>query len=224
MQMSKRILFVGFAVSLFFSAGVVLAEEQATALTFKEGDTWQFNISRKGQVGSSTEQNEGMYELSFKQGAAKLYELSGSQKNEIPIQPQGPSQGLLRLVGKSDLRPDLKFPLSAGQKWTYELVTRPPGSKFDQRRSAEVTVAGMEQVTTPAGGFKAYKLVGSESWSVGSLLGERDSSTTTYFYSPETRSIVKSSSLSYKNPGTIETELIKFTPLARTFFNPVLQS
>jgi hypothetical protein len=210
-QMSKRILSVGFAVAIFFSSSVVFAQEQAPAPSFKEGDTWQFNIARKGQVGSSTDQNEGMYELSVTQGAVKLYELSGSQKNEIPIHPEGPSQGLLRLVGKSDQRPDLKFPLSAGQKWTYEYVTRPTGSKQDQRRSVEVTVAGMEQVTTPAGAFKAYKLMKSESWSTGQR-GKQGGSTTTFFYSPETRSVVKSSNVNENNPGTVETELIKFSP------------
>ena len=68
-----------------------------------------------------------MYELSVTQGVVKLYEVNGGQKNEIPIQPDGPTQGLLRLVGKSDQRPDLKFPLSVGQKWTYEYETRPAG-------------------------------------------------------------------------------------------------
>ena len=101
-----------------------------------------------------------------------------------------------------------------GQKWTYEYETKPPGSKFNQRRSAEVNVVGMEQVTTPAGSFKAYKLIKSESWSTTGRGGGTGggSSTTTYFYSPETRSIVKLSIASENNPGTVETELIKFTP------------
>jgi hypothetical protein len=210
--MAKPILLFVFAAAIFWSTAILSAQEQAPAPSYKEGDTWQFNISRKGQVSSSTEQNDGLYELSVSQAAVKIYQISGSQKNEIPIQPDGPTQGLLRLVGKSDQRPDLKFPLSAGQKWTYEFVTRPPGSKFDQRRSAEVNVAGMEQVTTPAGSFKAYRLIRSESWSTGSQRGSRGSSTTTYFYSPETRSIVKSSNMNENNPGTVETELIKFTP------------
>jgi hypothetical protein len=72
----------------------------------------------------------------------------------------------------------------------------------------------MEQVTTPAGSFKAYKLIKSESWSTTGRGGGTGggSSTTTYFYSPETRSIVKLSIASENNPGTVETELIKFTP------------
>src|SRR5262245_23383624 len=213
-QMTKRILFSVFAAALFWSTAVVFAQEQAPAPSFKDGDTWQFNIFRKGQIASSTDQNEGMYELSFTQGAVKLYELNGSQKNEIPIQPEGPSQQLLRLVGKSDQRPDLKFPLSVGQKWSYEYQTRPAGSRSEQRRSAEVSVAGMEQVTTPAGSFKVYKLIRSESWSTANRVGGggKNSGTTIYFYSPESRSIVKGSSVNDNNPGTVEIELIKFRP------------
>jgi hypothetical protein len=205
--MRKRILFSVFAAALFWSTVIVFAQEQAAAPAYKDGDTWQFNFSRKGQVASSTEQNDGMYELSITQGMVKIYEANGSQKNEILIQPDGSSQGLLRLIGKSDQqdRPNLKFPLLAGQKWTYQYVTRPPNARRDQRRSVEVSVIGTEQVTTPAGAFKAYRLIRSDSWSTGSI-------TTTYFYSPETRSIVKSSSVNDNNPGTVEIELIKFTP------------
>jgi len=212
--MNKRIFSLGFALALFSSTAIVLAQDQAPAPSFKDGDTWQFNISRKGQIASSTDQNEGMYELSVTQGAVKLYDINGGQKNEMPIQPDGPTQALLRLVGKSNQRQDLKFPLSAGQKWTYQYETRPAGLPRDQRRSVEVNVAGMEQVTTPAGSFKAYKLIRSESWSTTGRGGGAGggSSTTTYFYSPETRSIVKLSIANENNPGTVEIELIKFTP------------
>ena len=205
--MNKLILSVGFAAALFWSTVIVLAQEQAAAPVHKEGDTWQFNFSRKGQVASLTEQNNGMYELSITHGVVKIYEVNGNQKNEMAIQPDGSTQGLLRLIGKSDQqdRPNLKFPLLAGQKWTYQYVTRPPNARRDQRRSVEVSVIGIEQVTTPAGAFKAYRLIRSDSWSTGSI-------TTTYFYSPETRSIVKSSTVNDNNPGTVEIELIKFTP------------
>jgi hypothetical protein len=184
--MSKRIPLSVFAVALAWSTALVVAQEQAPAPSFKEGDTWQFNFSRKGQIASSTDQNDGTYELTFTQGKVKLFEVSGSQKNEIPIQPDGPTQGLLNLLGKAEQRPNLRFPLSAGQKWTYEYVTRPAGSKQDQRRSVEVSVVGMEQVTTPAGASKAYKLIRTESWS-GGRLGTRGGNTVTYVYSPETR-------------------------------------
>ena len=212
--MAKPILLFGFAAITFWSTAILFAQEQAPAPVHKEGDTWQFNISRKGQISSSTDQNEGMYELSVTQGAVKLYAIDRGQKNEIPLQPDGPTQGLLRLIGKSDKRSDLKFPMSVGQRWTYQYETKLTGLPRAQRRNVEVNVAGMEQVTTPAGSFKAYKLIRTESWSMTSRGGfaGHNSITATYFYSPQTRSIVKSSLVSDNNPGTVETELIKFTP------------
>jgi hypothetical protein len=210
--MTKTILLSVFVAVIFWTPAV-LAQEQAPAPSFKEGDTGQFNIFRKGQIGTSTDQIEGMYEVSVTQGVVKLYQVDGGQKIEKTIEPDGPTQTFVRLIGKSETqRPTLKFPLSVGQTWTYQYETRPPGSKFNQRRSAEVNVVGMEQVTTPAGSFKAYKLIRSENWTVGSQRGQRGGSTSTYFYSPETRSIVKTSNVSENSPGTIEIELIKFTP------------
>ena len=207
--MNKRILSLGFAVALSWSTAVVFAQEQAPAPAFKDGDTWQINLTRKDQVASLSSQTEGAYELVFSQGKVKVFEINGSQKTEIDVQPDSPAEGLLGAVGQNPRRPDLKFPLSIGQKWEYQLVVRPVGSRQDQRRSAEVTVVGQEQVTTPA--FKAFKLVRSESWSVGRG-GGSNSSTSTFYYSPEARSIVKRVTENSNNPGVVINELIKFTP------------
>jgi len=162
---------------------------------------------------STTGQLEGLYELTFTQGKVKLFEVSGNQKNEMVVLPDGPSQSLLALLGKSEQLQRIKFPLAVGQKWTYQYETQPPGARRAVRINAEVNVIGVEQVTTAAGSFKAYKLKRTQS--AGAFVyGRSNISTNTYFYSPETRSIVKSSSL---NEGsgpttTIENELIKFTP------------
>ena len=209
--MNKPILFISFAIALFWTSIIAFAQEQAPAPSFKEGDTWQVNITRKGQFVSSSEQLTGIYELAFSQGKVKLYEVSGNQKTELEMKPDGPTEGLLTVVGQSEQRPQLKFPLSVGQKWTYEYKTRPPGFKQDQNRSVEVSVTGMEQVTTPAGSFKAYKLVRTESWLRQGKQTGWTSNTVTYFYSPETRSIVKRSSANETSSATVELELIKFT-------------
>jgi hypothetical protein len=199
-----------FAMLLVFLAIAHLsAQESAPAPTFKDGDTWQINISRKGQIASSTDVNEGLYEIVFAQGKVQVFSVSGNEKTVVDTSPGSTGEGLLGAIGKNERRPDLKFPLSIGQKWDYQLVIRPAGSRQDQRRSAEVSVVGQEQVTTPAGTFKAYKLVRSESWTVGRT--GMNTSTSTYFYSPETRSIVKRTSENSNNPGTTTNELMKFT-------------
>jgi len=108
--MNTQIILSIFNILLFCSTAVVIAQEQAPAPTHKEGDTWQFSISRKGGAVSSTELNDGTYELVFTQGNVKLFEVSGNQKTEIEAKADGgPTQALLSLVGKSDQRPGSKI-------------------------------------------------------------------------------------------------------------------
>jgi hypothetical protein len=73
----------------------------------------------------------------------------------------------------------------------------------------EVNVLGMEDVTTPAGTFKTFKLVSVE----GSYRRrEYVQTTSTYFYSPDAKCIVKSFSTNDRDDATLLMELIKFTP------------
>jgi hypothetical protein len=212
---TRKFLFA-FVVTLYWATTFVAAQEQAPAPAFKEGDTWQYVITRKGGAATSTEFLDGTYEITFTQGALKAYEVNGTEKRDIPERPD--RRPLLGLLGGSEERPSLKFPLSVGQKWTYEYRMRLPGAKNEQTRSVEVNVPGIEQVVTPAGSFKAYKLVREESWTILGGQGRkggpsRMGNTTTYFYSPETRSTVKSITEGDRDfQATIETELIKFTP------------
>lgn len=185
------------------------AQDSAPAPTFKEGDTWRINIARTGQVASSTDRNEGVYELVFTQGKANVFEVNGNQKKEIDVQPDSPAEGLLGVIGKNERRPDLKFPLSVGKKWDYEIVVRPAGARLDQKRSAEVSVVGVEDVSTPAGSFKAFKLVRSESWAGGR---NTNTSTSTFYYSPDARSIVKRVTQNANSDAMTTNDLIKFTP------------
>ena len=53
--MNRRIFIVSFAIALFWTSVITLAQEQAPVPSFKDGDTWQINITRKGQFVSSSE-------------------------------------------------------------------------------------------------------------------------------------------------------------------------
>ena len=75
--MAKPILLSVLAAAIFWSTAVLFAQEQAPAPVHKEGDTWQFNIFRKGQIATSTEVNEGMYEVSVTQGVVKHVRVRG---------------------------------------------------------------------------------------------------------------------------------------------------
>lgn len=175
---------------------------------FQEGDTWRIQIDRNNQMVSSTATLEGVVEIKIVQGQARIFQIEGNQKTEIPIQSDGSAQTTLRWIGKSEQRQDLKFPLSVGQNWSYEYKTRPVGARQDQSRAVEVNVVGIEEVTVPAGTFRAYKLVKADRGN----RANSGTSTSIYYYSPETRSIVKSRTEAGAGTGTTESHLVKFSP------------
>jgi hypothetical protein len=210
--MKNRILSLMVVLTLSLLRGYVSAQDQAPAPSFKEGDTWQFKITRLGGAENvtSTEFNDGTYELVFTQGKVKLYSVEGNQKTEMMIQSTGSTQGLLTNVGQSEQRPDMKFPLSVGQNWKYTYRETPTGARREINYYVEISVTGIEQVTTPAGAFKAFKVLKTTSWASGG--GTSNSNTATFFYSPETRSKIKSTITNEKWGPVSATELIKFTP------------
>jgi len=131
-------------------------------------------------------------------------------REEINTGADRPGEYLVLLLGLSEILQDLKFPLSVGQKWSYEYRWTSRGAKRIQPRSIEVNVSGVEQVTTPAGSFKAFKIVKQEIWVMGKQAGGgQGSESTTYFYSPDTKSVIKSSYVN-ENGARREIELIKF--------------
>lgn len=83
--MKRRLLSWSFAVALSLATTSVFAQEQASAPSFKEGDIWQFKLATKEGSGSSTAQNDDLYELTFTQGKVKLFNLNGNQKDEMQV-------------------------------------------------------------------------------------------------------------------------------------------
>ena len=207
-------LTLSVALTLWLAAASFV-QAQAPAPVFKEGDTWQIKFEPKGQLRKSTDDLDGIFEIKFTQGGFKLYEVEGGKGlgGEIPIQfgSDDRSERLLTGLGQHQKREVLKFPLSVGQKWTYEYTTQPVGARSVQKRSVEVNVVGMEDVTTAAGTFKTFKLVRVEGYSPGPR-APYVRATTTYFYSPDTKSNVKSYSTNDASDATQQSELIKFTP------------
>ena len=209
-------LTLSVALTLWLAAAS-FAQAQASAPAFKEGDTWQFKFETKNAIKSLTDSAAGTYEIVFTQGNIKLYETEGGRGRggEIPITNDILSQTLLTQVGKNEQQ-ILKFPLSVGQKWSYKYTYASMRSgRFGtsgQNREVQVNVIGMEDVTTPAGTFKTFKLVRVEGYFAGARGGNYARETYTYFYSPDTKSVVKISSVNDNDPVIQEGELIKFTP------------
>jgi hypothetical protein len=181
-------IFFGFnvvAISLI-AAMNSLSQEQVIAPIHKDGDSWQFNVREWDRITQGSDELDGVYELSYRGGKIEIFQGSGDQKKILDKQPDA----LLALLGSSKsqrFEHDLKFPFSIGKKWTSEYRTTISGIRGSDSRSVEVRVLGLEDVTTAAGKFSAFKLQ-KEDWGRFPCRW-----VTTYFYSPQTNSIVKSS-------------------------------
>lgn len=204
-KMFSLVMVAGFLIA----ASNVLGQEQASAPTFQEEDFWQFKVTEKDFPGYSSAAYDGIYELSYSQGSMKVFKLTGDQKEEIV----GEDNLLFGLVGRSKTQQDLKFPLFVGQKWNFDYRFTPRGARASFTRSAEVRVVGIAEVGTAAGTFQAFKIEKYDVWTP--QFGGPVGSVTTYFYSPATKSVVKSYFESELPGGTAgggkrEIELIKF--------------
>jgi len=106
-----------------------------------------------------------------------------------------------------DLKP-LDFPLTPGKSWSYRYRGTSAAGRATWR-DAEVKVIGptAQPIKTKAGEFKAVEIQRVETWA----RAERKS---TYFYSPETQSVVKlvADTVSPTTNVRLEMELIKFSP------------
>ena len=109
----------------------------------------------------------------------------------------------------------LSFPLQVGKRWRYtsDWLFKPKSSRG--RLVVDAAVVAHETVRVPAGEFAAFKLEAR-----GELSGQSPAdtfyaghTTTTYWYAPAARAIVKSI---HHNPylGTTTTELIAFKAAA----------
>lgn len=211
-----------FSLALLLSSVCAFSQEQAPAPVFKDGDFWQFKVIEYVANLSSTALLNGIYELVYSQGKVIAFELTGDQKVEINLDPDDRTGTLLVLLGLNSKRPDLKFPLSVGQKWNYAYQFKATGGRVVHSRHVEVSVVGIESVITQAGTFRAFRIIVETNWWTGArgpkVETKMNHSTTTYFYSAETKSIVKSggkNSVKSSNESKRQIELIKFGSVAK---------
>lgn len=174
----KRILLFGIISWVLFNQSPALSQDEATKPAYKNGESWQFAVKEFGSIGSSANLLNGTYEVSMVDGKQKTAVVSGLQKDDLDPRPAA----LLSLL---TFGPNLNFPLTVGKQWTRDYKGTYVGSNKPVARKITYEVKGVEEVTTAAGTFRAFKLESDD------RAGPRDYYTTNYWYSPETRSIVK---------------------------------
>src|SRR5215510_3445805 len=197
-------------VLLFLVAGVLLIpsfkvfSQEAPAPVYKEGECWVFSsVSKNFQgylSGDLAMPVNGDHKICFLE--RKFFELDGGTKSQISTD----SVWNNILYMRENLY--LKFPLIVGQKRSEEFETRIRGTNQRQRRTAEINVFGIEQLTSPAGTYQTFKIE-NNNWCGGKSCGKW-----MYFYSPKTKSVVKYNYEStLGSTATWDVDLIKFFPV-----------
>lgn len=162
------------------------AQGQAQRAPYVEGQFWVYRLKSSDWYSfySSTRLLSGTYKILYSKGRFKYFYVDENGNEEsIAVHPT-----FRWLLGQSPR--DFHFPLAVDKKWNYQypwkLILNDGATDRNLTRTAEINVVAVETVTTQAGTFKAFKLV-KEDWNV-----RRYGVVTTYYWSPETRSVVKS--------------------------------
>ena len=203
MDTSKILVGCYIFVVLFITKG--FAQETAQAPQYKDGECWQFRYTERDFIGSSSRiLPVGDYEICYSTKSNRM--TSYALPNRESAASLGDTSILMRMLNRQQQTLEfLKFPLSLGQKWETEYNSPVRGTTKPVKRKAETSVTGIEEILPPAGKFRTFKIE-----RVVYIIGNRATDKFMYFYSPETKSIVKLRLDFLNEPGTREIELIKF--------------
>ncbi len=189
------------ALLLALLAGTVLAQK-AERPEVRTGDRWQFVVY---YATPSTTPNRAWVITSVTATG-----IEGTENGE-PL-TMTPELNVLESPQSRESNPkSLSFPLEVGKRWRYDSdwVFKPKGS--NGTLVTDVAIVAHEKVSVPAGDFAAFKLVARGQVGGTSPIGSQYNAeiTTTYWYAPAARAIVKSVR---HNPylGTSTFELVEF--------------
>ena len=208
--MKGRMLCLGVMILFLLAAFDLFAQDEASAPIYQQGDFWLFRVSEKEMLPQSTAALNGIYEVIFLEGQFRV-----RRPGREAFQGRQEIGELLALIGNpSDELQYLQFPLAVGKKWkaNYQITFR--GANRAVNRTGDSSVTGMEAVTTPAGTFRSFKIERQDTGGAGAPGVNPPRMVSTYYYSPETRCVVKYSLEIYDRTGGSlgkrEIELVKF--------------
>jgi hypothetical protein len=173
---------IGMGLALL--AGPALAQN-AERPVVKVGDRWQF--VRFYSVASTTPN------LTWEINSVTATEVSGTENGEPLLMT--PDLNVVESPANKQSNPNgLSFPLEVGKRWRFatDWLFKPKGSRGSM--VVDVEVVTHERVAVPAGEFEAFKLVSKGALSGTSPINSQYVGviTTTYWYAPAARAIVKS--------------------------------
>jgi hypothetical protein len=212
----KKAIAVLVALALIFPLmKTAFGQEQIEAPDLKAGDFWQFKVSDRAGNGVTQVSGiipNGIYVIR-RSNRLEAFQIVGN--DEVILERPGV---LYFLIGRARRQTgptretansqELTFPLFAGKKWQYPYEQQSRGTKH---RTVHIHAVGRENIETPAGKFNAFRLEKQISWPIASALRGTKVETVkaVYFYSPETKSIIKYNSEA-DDGAQRDIELIKF--------------
>ena len=179
----KRVALLGYLV-LFF-APAVWAQEMIEAPVWNVGDRWTYkSVTGNTWTNQVLEIKEDLYIL--KPGGAR--NLNGYDKKSMNV------KSIIEEDGKAveadfHLRKLFDFPISVGKKWSDVTTFYPSSGVTHQGKiiyDHDFQVKDIQEVTTPAGRFKAYRIHYSQK-----RRNSRKSGWVDFWYSPEIKNWIK---------------------------------
>src|SRR5262245_29409821 len=171
--------------------------DQVEKPIYQDSDFWQFKVVDNGLPVRANAPIDGIYAVTFRRG-------------RFTVNPGFPQMRSV-MFPQDDENQFLRFPLFIGNTWRvrYSQVA-------DRTTTATTSVKALEEVTTTAGTFRAFAIERSDkTYRIGGDSGRGDgrmvaSTRYLYFYSPETRSVIKYSWYNSRTQQSREIALIKF--------------
>jgi hypothetical protein len=179
----KRVVLLGYLV-LFF-AQTVWAQETIEAPVWNVGDRWTYkSVTGNTWTNQVLEIKEDLYIL--KPGGA--HSLNGYDKKSMNVKSIIEESARV-LESDSSLRKLFDFPMSVGKKWSDVTTAYPATGETRQGKIVfdhDFQVKDIQEVTTPAGRFKAYRIHYSQKGR-----NSRKSGWVDFWYSPEIKNWIK---------------------------------
>ena len=173
-----------FAVILFAFATMSVSVEGASRPDYKPGDRWEFTYSSTSTGGTQSSWDDGTY-IAIMNANHTLSVFKS--KNSKPVgeiyassKEVDEETSFFFIYSETSLIKWLRFPLRVGDIWEERYQNPSSGRQKDSR----VSVVKKESITTPAGTFQTFKLIREAGSGYGYKIVE-------YWYSEETRSVIK---------------------------------
>jgi hypothetical protein len=147
----KRAMILSCLVLLL--APMAWAQEKCEAPSWNIGDKWTY----RDVTGSTfTDQVVRIEEDLFILKTEGLRYLWGFDKKTLNSRFLIEESGR-KIKNTSSFRKLYDFPIFVGKKWTYTSTDRDPVANMEVTYISDLKIEGIEDITTPAGTFKAYR-------------------------------------------------------------------